>query len=279
MPIIHVQCLQTNCFATRFCVAVFCLLIQFAIADNAVAQSQTTTPAATSAAIQSQSQARFVTEIMSPFQLKKAEQLTGFAVEIVDEIITRTQIKGEIEVYPWARAYTIALNEPNVFIFTLVKTKERLEKFVWIDEYYVATDSFYALSSRADIVINSVADAKKYITCIPRNDVGEQRLMKLGFNDNHLKKVAVQSQCLGMLHRARVDLNLFNELGIRSLSSKFNIDRNKFKRVFVVSKAVMGIAASKNTSPAMIAAVRKALAQIKSESQYEKNIIKWFHTQ
>ena len=53
-----------------------------------------------------------------------------------------------------------------------------------------------------------------------------------------LKKVAVQSQCLGMLYCDRVDLTLFNELGIRSLASKYNFERDMFKRVFVVSEAV-----------------------------------------
>lgn len=219
---------------------------------------------------------RFVTEIMSPFQLKKQGRLTGFAAELMADVLVQAQINARIEVYPWARAYNIALSKPNVFIFTLVKTKERMEKFHWIDEYYVATDSFYALRSRSDIVVNSISDAKKYITCIPRNDVGEQRLTKLGISDAQLKKVAVQSQCLGMLHRNRVDLNLFNELGIRSLASKYNIDRKMFKRVYVVSEAVMGVAASKGTDPKLIDVVRKSLKKIKAKPLFQKRVEKWF---
>ena len=73
------------------------------------------------AKVQRPTEIRFITEIMSPFQVKERGRLTGFAVEIIDEVITRVQPKTRIEVYPWARAYNIALNEPNVFIFTLVK--------------------------------------------------------------------------------------------------------------------------------------------------------------
>ena len=218
----------------------------------------------------------FVTEIMPPFQLREQGRLGGFAVELMDSVIERAKLKANIEVLPWARAYHIALNTPNVFIFTLVKTQQRMEKFIWIDEYYVATDSFYALRSRDDIVINSIKDAKKYITCIPRNDVGEQRLLELGFDNRHLKKVAFQAQCLGMLHRNRIDLNLFNELGIRSLAQKFAVDRQVFKRVFVVSKAVMGIAASKNSDLKVVNAVKTALKAIKSEPRYEQQVAKWF---
>ncbi|NQZ08673.1 MAG: transporter substrate-binding domain-containing protein [Algicola sp.] len=221
---------------------------------------------------------RFVTEIMSPFQVNDGQQLTGFAVELVEEIKRRVRIKAKIEVYPWARAYNLALTQPNVFIFTLVKTDERMTQFDWIDEYYTVTDSFYALKSRKDIIINSMSDAKKYVTCIPRDDVGEQRLLKLGFEDTSLKKVAFQSQCLGMLYRDRVDLNLFNAVGIQSLSQKFDVDPGYFRRVFVVSKAIMGLAASKNSDPKLVKAVRKALVQIKKEVAFKQRIEKWFNT-
>ena len=163
-----------------------------------------------------------------------------------------------------------------MFIFTLVKTPERLRKFEWIDQYYVATDSFYALSSRTDIVIESLEDAQKYVTCIPRNDVGEQRLKKLGFADSQLKIVAVQSQCIGMLNRGRVDLVLFNELGVRSLLSSLNIARPKVKRMFVVSKAVMGLAASRNSDQQIVQNMRQNLKQLKQDPWFGQQLTRWF---
>ncbi|MFT4925029.1 MAG: polar amino acid transport system substrate-binding protein [Phenylobacterium sp.] len=222
------------------------------------------------------SEIRFVTEEMSPFQIKDGHKLSGFAIEVIEEIKQKIGLQAKIEVYPWARAYNLALQKPNVFIFTLVKTPERLAQFKWIDEYYTATDSFYALRSRKDIKIRSMKDAKKYVTCIPRNDVGEQRLLKLGFSAKNLKRVAFQSQCLGMLYRDRVDLNLFNEHGIRSLSKKFEVDPDQFRRIFVVSKAVMGLAASKATDDRLVAQVRKALVEIKQSSSHRQRIQKWF---
>lgn len=227
-------------------------------------------------ALSAPAQVRFVTEIMSPFQVNDGKNLSGFAIELIEEIKQRTGIDAKIEVYPWARAYNIALTEPNVFIFTLVKTDERMSKFNWIDEYYTVTDSFYALSSRKDIVINTISDAKKYVTCIPRDDVGEQRLLQAGFDDKSLKKVAFQSQCLGMLYRDRVDLNLFNEVGIRKLAQKFDVDPSNFRRVFVVSKAVMGLAASKSTDVALVTKVRNALQEIKTTGKHRQRLDKWF---
>lgn len=222
---------------------------------------------------------RFVTEEMSPFQIDEGEKLTGFAVEVVEQIKLKAGIKGRIEVYPWSRAYKMALSRPNTFIFTMVKTPERMTKFKWIGEYYTATDSFYALRSRRDIQIRSIADAKKYIICIPRNDVGEQHLEKMGFSDKSLKRVAFQAQCLGMLYRDRVDLNLFNHHGIENLAKKFDVDPLLFRRVLVVSKAVMGLAASKSTDDILVEKARQALREIKQSKSHQIRINQWFDSE
>ena len=71
-----------------------------------------------------------------------------------------------------------------------------------------------------DIIIKNINDAKKYVLCIPVI-FGEQRLHEAGFNSKKLKESGhFQSQCLGMLYRDRVDLNLFNGIGIRDLGTK-----------------------------------------------------------
>ena len=60
--------------------------------------------------------ARFVAEIMSPFQLKEQDKLTDFAAELMQNLINWAEVNGKIEVYLWARVYNIALSKPNVFM-------------------------------------------------------------------------------------------------------------------------------------------------------------------
>ena len=106
--------------------------------------------------------------------------------------------------------------------------------------------------------------------------MGEQRLKTLGFVDSQLKKVAFQAQCIGMLNRGRVDLVLFNELGVRSLLTKFNIAQPKVKRVYVVSEAVMGLAASLNSDEKIVQSVKTSLQQLKQEPWFEQHRNFWF---
>ena len=102
-----------------------------------------------------------VTENYPPFQIKESgKPPQGFAIELVEAMKKYAGINEKIEVYPWARAYNMALIKPNTFIFSLARTKEREDLFKWIGDYFMATTAIYALKSRTDIVITSLEDAK-----------------------------------------------------------------------------------------------------------------------
>ncbi|WP_439331977.1 transporter substrate-binding domain-containing protein [Pseudoalteromonas caenipelagi] len=45
--------------------------------------------------------------------------LTGFSVDIVKEMQKRVDDKSDIYMYPWKRAYNMALKKPNVILFTM----------------------------------------------------------------------------------------------------------------------------------------------------------------
>ena len=149
----------------------------------------------------------FVTENNPPLQITdKGKPLTGFAIELVESVIDKAGINAIIQAYPWARSYIMAQEKPNVFIFSISRTKERENLFQWVGTYYKETDAFFALASRKDIVLNSIEDAKKYKTAVPRGDASALRLEKHGFTKIHLYYVTDQKQSIQKLKLGRVDL-------------------------------------------------------------------------
>ena len=73
-----------------------------------------------------------LTENLPPLNYVEDGLLVGPSVEIVREIQRRVGSNEPIEVYPWARAYKMALEEENVVLFSMTHTKDRLDKFKWI---------------------------------------------------------------------------------------------------------------------------------------------------
>ncbi len=78
------------------------------------------------------SELKILTENLPPLNYVKDDILVGPAVEIVKEIQKRVGSHEPIKVYPWVRAYQMALREENIVLFGMTHTTERNRKFKWI---------------------------------------------------------------------------------------------------------------------------------------------------
>ncbi len=220
---------------------------------------------------------QLVTENNAPFQIEeKGKPLSGFAIELVQAMKKKAGINVKIAVYPWARAYMMARNKPNTFIFSIARTREREQLFKWVGEYYKVTDNFFALASRRDIRLTTIEDAENYKTAVPRGDIAALRLEKLGFNDKHLQYVTFQEQCIRLLHLGRVDLNSNNELGFFAQVRKLGFHPDEFRKVFVISEVPVGIAANQGTPDQLVKKMRDALNEVKSDGTHARLLRKWF---
>lgn len=121
-----------------------------------------------------------LTENLPPLNYVEDGVLAGPSVEIVREIQRRVGSNEPIEVYPWARAYKIALEEENVVLFSMTYTKDRHDKFKWIGPLAKKRDILVA-KKNSGIEINSLEDAKKVKRIgTLRDDTREHLLKSLG---------------------------------------------------------------------------------------------------
>jgi len=69
---------------------------------------------------------KVITEHYPPLQIvENGKPIRGLAIDIMKELLRKTEIQTNIQTYPWARAYKMALSEENILIFSLTRTKER----------------------------------------------------------------------------------------------------------------------------------------------------------
>ena len=124
-----------------------------------------------------------LTENLPPLNYVEDGTLVGPAVEIVQEIQRRVGSNEKVQVYPWARAYKMALEEENIILFGMARTEEREDQFYWIGPIAGKRD---ILAARKDsgIRINNLEDAIKvsHIGTL-RDDAKERFLKKHGFTN------------------------------------------------------------------------------------------------
>jgi polar amino acid transport system substrate-binding protein len=109
-------------------------------------------------------------------------QVAGPATEVVKATLEKARVADyQIAVYPWARAYGIAAQKPNVLIYPIVRTAAREKLFNWVGELARVPIYLYRLRSADNPPITSLADAKSYSIGVVRADSREYYLRSQGF--------------------------------------------------------------------------------------------------
>ncbi len=88
-----------------------------------------------------------VTEDAYPFQYIKNNKIVGPTTDLVKKLLTEAHVDYEINMYPWARAYNLALSKPNTIIYSIARTKEREDKFLWIGSLMQLKYALYGLEN------------------------------------------------------------------------------------------------------------------------------------
>jgi polar amino acid transport system substrate-binding protein len=113
--------------------------------------------------------------------MQDGQRVIGIGADTVREIMTRARIDHTIELLPWKRAYTAALEHDDTCVFSTTRTPEREALFKWIGPIGEAD---WVLMARADrkLHLDSLEDARKYRIGTYNGDARDQYLRTRGFD-------------------------------------------------------------------------------------------------
>ena len=214
---------------------------------------------------------RVVTEVTVPLQYLEDGEVQGIATNIVRELFARTPLTPDIQLLPWARAYSEALAHPNLPIFSIAKTRLREPYFHWVGPIMPHTWAIFRQKSRADIHVNEFADLAKYSIGVVNGDVTHDYLSSKGlknFPEGNLSTVASQPLNYRKLFAGRVDL-----IAMGSLSCVTDkIDCAQFERVWTLDELPSGLylALRKDSDAELVKTLNSALDSMKKDGVLTK---------
>ena len=192
-----------------------------------------------------------LTENLPPLNYMDDGELMGPSVEIVQEIQRRIGSTEQIQVYPWARAYKIAIDGKNIILFGMTQTKQRQELFKWVGPLAVKRDILIARKD-ANIKISSLDDAKKVMRIgTLRDDTREQLLKREGFEN--LESVSDEQRNAQKLAMGRIDLWAYKKPGYITVCRLAGVNPNDLQEVYHLRQIEVSIAFSKKTSDTIVA--------------------------
>ncbi|WP_198970364.1 substrate-binding periplasmic protein [Xylophilus sp. ASV27] len=195
----------------------------------------------------------------------------GPATALVRATLERADIHDyRLDLYPWARAYDKALNEPNVLIYLIARTPEREPLFLWTAEVLRIQYHLYRLAERSDIRVASLADAQRYVVGVVRDDLRHEYLRKRGFT--RLTVSAQEPESMRRLLARQVDLLPLAEIDAEQLCRDTRPRCTGLVRVLTLDELTGGLymAYSRGTAPALVERTREAFAQLSAEGAVQR---------
>ncbi|NBB12240.1 ABC transporter substrate-binding protein [Pseudomonas sp. SLFW] len=223
---------------------------------------------------------RIVTEELPPYNMTRDGQLTGMSTEVVRAVLKEVNVDATIQSMPWARAYDLALHDPNVLIYSITRTVEREPLFKWVGTI-AASRWFIYSSSTHPISLFDLDDARDWQTATVNEDVGEQYLMSRRF------KVGRQLQSSNRyelnyqkLRTGHVDLWISDELNANYIAHQAgdNPAQTLVQSLRVPELEEAGgfsMAFSRGTPDATVRLFEKGLRTVRENGTYDAIARKW----
>jgi polar amino acid transport system substrate-binding protein len=214
-----------------------------------------------------------LTENLPPLNYLENGVLVGPSVEIVKEIQRRVGSQEPIQVYPWARAYKMALKDENVILFGMTHTKVRQDLFKWLGPLATKRDILVARKD-SGIKINNLEDAKKVNRIGTLRDDTRERLLKShGFTN--LEPVSDEQLNAKKLALGRIDLWTYKIPGLKTVCDLAGVDHKEFEEVFHLREINLMIAFSKKTSDSIVQKWTNAFNEMSADGTIIQIRKKW----
>ncbi|MCK9335729.1 MAG: transporter substrate-binding domain-containing protein, partial [Candidatus Cloacimonetes bacterium] len=151
-----------------------------------------------------------LTENYPPLSYIEDGEVTGFGSDVVNAMQAELGTAYPIQMKSWDEAYTTALTEANVLLFTMDRTPERENDFHFIGPLGSNVASFYANSNK--IIIPKNLEEARTVAAIgtTTNWFTEQFLLEKGFTN--LISKADPLQTIQLLADEEVELSVFTDV-------------------------------------------------------------------
>ncbi len=214
-----------------------------------------------------------------PYNYIDDGKLEGISVELVEDMLNKTDIKTDITVVPWDRGYNLLKKGPNIALFSTVRSKQREPHFKWVGPLGSIKMVFLAKKG-FNKTIKSIEDIKKLdsVGLQIEEDYTSEALKDAGFKN--LTYSGVNSLNAFYLHTGKIDVWFGTEFQMVEHIKKMNLNPDDFEVVYRADELGLDIdlylALSKDVDDAVVEKLQSALDEIKSSGEYDRVVNKYF---
>ena len=211
---------------------------------------------------------QMMTEEYPPVTFMKNGKVSGFVTDMVREISARQGIPDNVRLTRWDEAYKLALNNPNVVLFSAERTAKREKLFQWVGPVGKNSSILYARKG-SGIRMNSLEDARKVAAIgTTANWFNEQDLKDRGFTN--LVSSPLPTDNVRKLMQGEVQLAVFTDITVADIVKNAGYTMDDLEPVATLSNTYFYIALSLGTPLEVVEKWQSSLDSLKSDGTFEK---------
>ena len=221
-----------------------------------------------------------VTEELPPFNFTMNGKITGSSTDVVLAVLKEAGIEGHVRSIPWARALSMARSRPNVLIYTISPTADRLPHFKWIGPINSGNVVLFCLKSNP-ISIKSLDEAKRHKLGTIFNDFRLEFLLRSGFIEgDNVDSTNSHDLNYSKLKAGRIDLWPMDSSVMRYIVKRAGDDPDKMvmpvlEMTELEAQSGWFMAFGLETPDQLVERLRLSLARIKENGTFEAIMRKW----
>ena len=214
-----------------------------------------------------------VTEEWPPYNYTNENgEVIGIATEVLEAVLDEADIDYHIDMLSWSRAIKLAKENSHTLIYTIYKAEHRENDFQWICPIVNTSSlSVYALESRDDINLSSLAEMKKFTIGTTERSFIYDYLKINGFEvGKNLDSASDEIANIRKLFKGRIDLVIQEEIPFKIRLKKVGLTFDDVKQVLTLfpdasDKSCMAMSLS--TPSHLVDKIRMALTKVLARRQ------------
>lgn len=212
-----------------------------------------------------------VTELSPPHQIVEGNEVKGLSTALVKLILKEAELDAEIQMLPWARAHHLAMAQRNTLIYSIARTPEREEQFVWIGPVAIFRLGLVTTSKNKNLALANLAELKNHTIAVQRGDVAAQYLSQKGIAVIETSDIHKSYE---LLLKNKVDFVVDDPLLLDDMSTLLNVPKDHFHYAFPIEELhVEGfLAANKRMPPEQLQALQNAFKKV-ARTKQDKSLI------
>lgn len=209
------------------------------------------------------------TEESPPYHYLENGKATGVAVELLRAACERAKLSCDIEVLPWARAMALTRLKPNALLFSLVRTQEREDKFIWLSP--IVTEPVWLFGRPDSPAIQSLADLSHVRVGVVNGSSGADFLRAAGVPPQAIDAANGSEANLRKFALRRVDFILSTENRLQRQLGRQPLPF-KVSKVLPIADATSYYAMHPQSKPEIVLALRTALDELRNSKLYKDKL-------